>query len=184
VASSAYTRESLKLVDTLIVVDANEKKVGNVISIDNSRAVVAFKLDKLLFVLYAVGGSVPRLEGDALWFESSDCTGTPYLVDSSPLPSVFVATDGTLYVPDLNSSLEIFPKSFLSVSYIPNNCVDQTGYPIPISVRKAIPTAVNLSQMFTPPFKVQAGTENDNDDDDDGYKKKHKKDSRHGDNDD
>jgi len=178
IVSVAHAQETLKPVDSLTVIDSNGKKVGNVLSLGghNNQPVVGFKLNNLLFLLNVAQnrlfGTGPYQGGDTLFFESSDCTGMPYLIVlppvipilleyyRSPVPVVAVNVPGnTLYVPDENIPVARTMKSALD-PFTPQGVCSTVNNQIP-SVQ-AIPT-IDLATMFTPPFKIQAGSkDNDN----------------------
>src|SRR5262245_3062020 len=172
--SVAYTQETLKPVDSLIVVDSTGKRVGDVVSWNNKVPGVAFQLNNFLFLLYVAqhrffGTGYVQL-GDTLYFESTDCSGTPFLLaepllnpsakeaNLTPVPVVAVNLPGnTLYIPDENAPVNRTMKSVLDPftpqgSYTaPGTCSSVNS--LQISSLRAKPS-IDLDTLFTPPFKL------------------------------
>ena len=98
---------------------------------------------------------------DDLAFESTDCSGPPYLISSeSGGPSLFAAASiappgHTLYVEDTGAS----SRSINVGSTLPS--VDGCGAFSPPFAMEAIPalTMVDLDTLFTPPFRLVAGSQ-------------------------
>lgn len=161
-AFSAAAREPF------IIIDANGKTIGPILDpfsvlppplgsitdLDSHWVDVPFRVGDRRIVLtvhrsgYAKNGS--------LYFESTDCTGQPYLHTRSIdvlTPSAVRGAQRTLHVPD-GSSLYVTAHSYSFPS-------GDTEYCRPISpalydpFRVARP-AVDLGGLFTPPFRVSA----------------------------
>lgn len=136
------------------IIDANGKAVGPILGRAGSTASVPFRFADRRIVLevhrlgFAYSGN--------LYFESTDCTGQPYLHTRSIdvlTPSAVRGAQRTLHVPD-GSSLYVTAHSYSFPS-------GDTEYCRPISpalydpFRVARP-AVDLGGLFTPPFRVSA----------------------------
>jgi hypothetical protein len=100
-----------------------------------------------------------RSEGgiDRLLFSSLDCSGNPFLeallATGELFPAAFVIDPGTLYVNDMGAS----PVSFTigSVMFRDGQCVTGgDGIGSGVIGRHPLPP-VDLSVLYTPPFKVQ-----------------------------
>ena len=138
---------------TLAIYDANDKKVGDVISTTATTAIVVLQLAEHLLALsvdkngiYGSSSGFPR-------FESINCSGPP-LVDIPFTHSIFpfVTVTGppgrTIYLPDA----EALPQQFRYRSQLnPAGCVPAndllTGVPAT--------ALLDLDTLFTPPFTVQ-----------------------------
>ena len=134
------------------VYDQNGAKVGDAISFERSLPGV--------WVSFSTGGySLPLIVFDSLisgpiqlllYFESSDCSGKPFIQDSRLFPTVTVAFPGsTLAVPESDSLSTITARSMA----LRDRC-EAIDPPIP---RQGFPAVVllNLDDYFTPPFHVE-----------------------------
>jgi hypothetical protein len=150
---SANSPRSLK---GLVVVDSTGKNIGPVLGIDDTLryAVVAFTVNGFTFAL-SVDSMAFTGSDRTLLFESTDCTGTPYLFSNvvTLLPVVVVSVPGsTVYRAD-DTTEPIFINSRTGADTPPGVCesLPQTQESIG-SI--AIPV-VDLSTLFTPPFHVR-----------------------------
>ena len=96
---SSIWAQPLTPVDCMMVVDATEKKVGNVVGVEQT-SFVLISLHLADGRLVALQVSRGRLLGGTLFFVSDNCSGTPLIEDfGGVLPNVAVQPPGqTLYV--------------------------------------------------------------------------------------
>ena len=143
-------------VDCAQVIDSQGRKVGNVVDWDWQRftAVVTFQHQNEVFLLHVqkqrLGGS------ERLYFTTSDCTGTRFLLVPSLQDERVRSVAGvdspsqTLYLGKTDATpqtITVFStKDFLSTS-----CKVSFGFST--SAVPGIPV-VDLATLFTPPFKV------------------------------
>jgi hypothetical protein len=148
-------------VRNLRVFDANKKFVGTVLSVPYGAGesatvairvrgyIVVFDVDKNGFIADTLG---------PLLFQSSDCSGTPYVPSTFPAalvqPKAVVGPPGkTVYIPDPNGDptqrITIQSDSTGSGDCKPAQCGDPcTGF-VP-----ALPL-LDLDTVYTPPFSVR-----------------------------
>jgi hypothetical protein len=158
-AASAGEVRTLKTLESLVVVDATGRKLGNVISMLSSDApefanpLVGFQHNHLVAIVGVrpIGGFFSSL---TLFFEEPGCEGNPWLLSPYPnglMPLGAVGSPGlTVYTPDPTSSPQTI--TIQSRESTPGDCTNQTfeqGGLVP-----AIPL-VNLEGQFTPPFRVE-----------------------------
>jgi hypothetical protein len=151
----------------LTVFDSTGKKVGEVISfLSIGQALVAFKLNTLSVVMDArpdiLGGTSPGY----VFFESTDCSTTPFLTGSLPPTGtgiLFAATavggpgSSTLYVAtgplQTINARAYWPRQ--GDNPAPHPCINFGGQ---IDTRPAYPAAAIMSDLdsqFIPPFIAQ-----------------------------
>ena len=149
-------KDPIQPAQNLTIFDSKGKKVGNFLGFSSGAAIVAFRVNAELVVLYihtfgyADGGFLMR--NSDLYFESSNCTGTPFnssggLVGLAP----FHILDGTK-VYSLDGPLKtIIPKSRGSTSY-PDTC-----QPVDPGPTNATPLRflIDLGTQFQPPFTLK-----------------------------
>ena len=135
----------------LRVFDSNNKFVGNVVGTGANGTVahVPYRLNGILFTLgvsrTAVGGN-----GGGPLYETSNCTGTPYMQSDG---SIIFAASGvggnTLYVEDVRAPAQTitFSSSLFGTVCIPH-------IPLAIAVRPAL-QFVDFVGQFAPPFSVR-----------------------------
>jgi len=151
----------------LIVVDAKGKEIGPVISVSDSLQypLVQLTVNSFKFVVrvfsngvsddgFTAGREVSGSE-DILWFESANCTGTPYMPKNPErvMPDIIVSGPGsTVYRPG-DTGVTVFANSLLMGNGHPGgDCVQQTqGVGL---LFRALPV-IDLSTLFTPPFQVR-----------------------------
>ncbi|HEV8717356.1 MAG TPA: hypothetical protein VGX03_31615 [Candidatus Binatia bacterium] len=174
--------QSLKKRTILTVVDARGKKVGKVFGVTGSFLVRRFfgvvPAPSGVLVAFQVKGHPPFMVGvvadrfignSPVVFASTDCSGTPFLPDSTPilvgadlssdavgtgdalLPPVAVASPGqTVYLPDpVAPSQRIVEGSLL----INGTCSPVSGSS-PTDVHPAL-ALIDLERVFTPPFRLR-----------------------------
>jgi len=146
-----------RAVKNLIVFDSNGEKVADVFDI------VDFSVPLILFV---VKGFLPfsllvhpdRILGrNALLFESSDCSGTPFmqphLSPDEVLPIVATGPPGdTVYIPDPNSSPQTMSFNSYLLEDFSRSCQTSSGQ---VSLVPALPL-IDLDTLFTPPYHFEA----------------------------
>jgi hypothetical protein len=140
------------------VLDARGTDVGKLVGTNELfMAKVAFEVGGNVFVLEVFRDWFQGNAGD-IFFESSDCTGQPFLGGSgpsvSPLPLVTVREPGsTVYIPMSGAATEsITVGSRLQSPDFTPGCHEEPAS-FTFSVVPAIPL-IDLSQSFTPPFHV------------------------------
>lgn len=150
--------DGVQPVDRLTVVDAKGKRVGNALGFDGSLPSIAFRIERSLVLLTV---NYNRFEGNRftlrtsdLLFESTNCTGTPYL-----------AGEGA-YEPDLPHHVLLFTKLFapdgdrrrvvIRSQGIPNGS-GGTCRPYVLEYPAALPLrfVIDLANEFQPPFTLQ-----------------------------
>jgi FlxA-like protein len=147
------------------VYDANGKQVGPIVSILTSGGpvVVAFRVGEHVMPLFVkrvgIGADETGTQNN-LYFETTNCTGTPFALaqSSTILPRAIVAEPGsTVYFVDpFGPSHLITQRSFLpgaGVGGQPGPCSAEAG-PTVMTVVPVLPL-LDLDTMFTPPFSVR-----------------------------
>jgi hypothetical protein len=157
--------EPLDPTDRLVVYDANGKKVGATRAdgvYAPAAAVVAVVTASGMTLLLTVDDSY--LSGQA-YFESTDCTGPPFIFDdgvgdhwANLVPvTTLVGPRRAVHAPSGNAAT----RTMSSVDYGSGECyilrnrigiVGQTGRFVPLE-----PIGLELADYFTPPFTVRAG---------------------------
>lgn len=163
--SQGSEQPTLSTVQGLVVVDADGKKLGEVVGIarGNDRGttpgldgpVVAFSVNGHVFTVVVFED---HFFGNGRWdsvsFDSPDCTGTPFIRETgSALPSVVVNTPGnTVYIEDPDATVQtVTVRSSLREMHHGGGCI--TGDREDDLIR-AIPL-IDLDTVFTPPFTVR-----------------------------
>jgi len=158
--------QGLQPVDALLLVDANGKKVGKMVQpsyfafINNvADASIAYQWNGGSPFLLAASPNGFERGLRPVVFESTDCSGTPYLSSPSmvPIPPVLQFGDvdapgHTLYLPDPNAT----PQTVIAMSGF--SVFDGTCGVVSGSFQGAVPAlrAVDLDTIFTPPFHAVA----------------------------
>jgi hypothetical protein len=142
------------LAQPLEIVDANGSKIGSdVIGADEAGFVrVAFNLDGRVFTLLVTQNDV--VSDLRLIFASSDCTGNPFLLDTSPslvTPTAVVPPGNTVYLPVLNSSSQSITVGSLMSSDGTCEAIPEP-FELPVFPAQGI---ADLNTQFIPPFRVQ-----------------------------
>lgn len=143
----------LKAVSWLKVVDANNKLVGVAdLSPGTGNVLVVLRLDKLVLPLIVKANQFSGNAGGPLWFESTDCSGSPWMYppDDTLLTQTIVALPGnTVYTSDPAA----VPQSITVQSY-----KEQDGSCWPFAtntIRVPAQPVIDLFSVFTPPFSVR-----------------------------
>jgi hypothetical protein len=136
----------------LTVVDAQDQKVGGVITVESSGwAVVAFEMEGRLFTVRVFRD---RFFGPnaRLLYESTNCSGQAFLEVDSPLPvlpPVAVIAPATVFLPLPDASVQaVNARSYQ---------VDTDGSCLGFSETHnglAAGSLIDLFTLFTPPFRV------------------------------
>jgi hypothetical protein len=143
------------------VYDATGKKVGDPTTVNRGSAVILFRLNQYSLQLvvipdghfYAISGAESR----SLYFESTDCTGTPLVRAQNPntfAPSSSIGPPGqTLYLADP----QIIPQLIRVYSFIEHDppCVAIPSHENYYYYHVPAIALGDLSQLFTPPFSVR-----------------------------
>ena len=157
-SASAANQGSIPLAkDRLTVVDANGKFVGNVIDVDVFLPGVAFTVDRTQLVLHV---QVNRFQGNefGLYFESTDCSGSPFFPDVSfvgPIPHILV-WNNVVYVLDstaLPPPRTITARSILFVDAESPFC--QEIDPSELTNAGQAGILIDLGRHFQPPFRLR-----------------------------
>lgn len=147
----------------LAVYDANGNHIGPVMNVvtPEGPVVVAVKVGERVIPLFMTRTSigVDYSGSNNLYFETTDCTGPPFLAQSSVmLPRAIVAKPGrTVYFADpFGPSHLITQRSFLpggDSGQPPGSCSSEAQP----SVRTVVPAVplTDLDTLFTPPFSVR-----------------------------
>ncbi len=175
----AVDAQTFKSVDALAVVDANGKKVGGVVwafpdpDYGQRASILTYEV-----VLEASGhmfrlhtGFTHRLEGETrnqgldavnILFESSDCSGVPYVIpDAGNAPEIvqlaILGPPGrTAYIPDPSATpKQIMPQSFGDNSTAECHVGKPTQLSSPVTAVRALPL-LDLAKEFTPPVRIGA----------------------------
>ena len=153
--SAAYA-QTIEPVDELRVFDANGNEVGKVLTISGEFSVVAIRVDGHL-VKFAVLRDF--LEGDFLFFESSDCSGAPFLLVRVPegigdFRAAIVPPGTTVWVERPGNVVQtITARSQLVPPRFTPSC--QNIGPNTIQAVEALGPLINFDEVFTPPFSVR-----------------------------
>lgn len=169
-APLSLAQEDLKRMgkrSVFMVVDANGKKVGQVVGFGGARApdripAVAFKIingsDEYQIILNVFKDA---LVGDEwLCFTNDNCTGTPYVIDrlygSAPMPMLQVAVDcdNYLYLQSSDNQQMLTVESALGYDYLTKQCMCLDFPPSDWWVVPVEQTAIDLDNEFTPPFSI------------------------------
>ncbi len=146
----------------LSVFDSTVKKVGEVISFSGiGQALVAFNANNLSIVMTVTPNTLRGTSPDDVFFESTDCSGTAFILNAGQ--SLFVPTaiggpgSSTLYV-------ATGPLQTVNLrAYLPRQGDNATPWPCTsfggsIDTRPAYPSAAVMSDVdsqFIPPFIAQ-----------------------------
>jgi hypothetical protein len=147
--------QTLQSVNGFTVVDAAGKTVGRTLGIEETgRASVGFTVDGHSFAVW-VDQDRFAFKGvnDQLFFESGDCSGTPFMSSSTNLlPEVVITPPGsTVYIPDSSEPpRDVTVRSCYSSDGI---CNTPCGAFEPGRMAPAI-ELIDLKTQFTPPFHV------------------------------
>jgi hypothetical protein len=160
--------QTLETAGRLTVVDANGKTLGtaaaiNAIGDQRPTVTIAFSLSGRFFALEVAKDSF--FGADDLWFESTDCSGTPFfetfeISDRGGAPlnlsRAGVAPPGsTVYLPNLEAT----PRTIAARSSLGHRgtCV---SFDFTNDVGPVVPTEphLDLNSLFTPPFRVIASS--------------------------
>lgn len=170
VGASHAAAESLKSLKQLKVFDATGKKVGDVLSMkeysagypNGSSPIVALKFGGHVFTVEVLRHQLSGNLSDLLYFQSQDCTGTPYLRGYLGAPALFgdqadvllaahVSAPGkTVYLPVPGSISQ--SRSVQSSWWRDGVC--QLGGDAGLLSVPAFPL-IDLNTVFTPPFSVR-----------------------------
>jgi hypothetical protein len=155
--ATSATKNVLKDLNSLTVVDAHGTKVGKLLTISsNDSGILAFEVDRRPFLLRV---SQQNLSGtSAIVYDSSDCSGPPFIATSpTPLfsPSGVSAPGHTLYLPEPDAEPVIINPSGSSELTENGTCVPRAGAGLsPVLFVPAQPI-IDLDTLFTPPFNVR-----------------------------
>jgi hypothetical protein len=184
----AVSAQTLSSVEKLVIVDANGKIVGPVAwafsyGSPSQQYLVyeaVLQLNGQIFRVATYGGHSPLRpevmvgnEGVYLVFESTDCSGTPYMagdtnagagnIGDNIRRAVLGPPGLTAYLPNVSATpKQIVPLSYGSVTWVnPANEVGEcmTGNPVPNEQKPFVVPAlslVDLAAVFTYPFNVVA----------------------------
>lgn len=160
-AVAGIAQGPIQSVDTLTVVDANGKKVGNVLALDNHGWKVALRAKKTLLVLNVLPQGLVGTD-DYLFFNTYDCSGTPLFYAAFPQQDLYggLPQDATrsavlgtkVYVFSGDQQLTT-PNSTLSLSGAGPSFCTSGGFQITDYYRPAS-VLVDLGPQFSAPFKV------------------------------
>ena len=145
----------------LTVVDANGKKVGSVIAPDTvGTDGVALQVDGHIFRLSFTRTTIQAPTTLNIYFESPDCTGTPYLsardinFDGLIPESVIDPPGQTIYVADPTDTPT--PRWIQSQFGMTTACVQSPTVGFQSTAVRALPLLDLATNPFTPPFRVVA----------------------------
>lgn len=144
--------ERLQPVEKLTLVDSRGKLVGNVIGTDifGGSANVAFRLDGKFFVFAAQKNGFLDYPG-LLFFQSANCTGTPYggvPLESNYLATAYAISGGKVYEPSGPIVSGIF-NSYLDTNLVCTPSESQQDL-VPLQF------TFDLNREFSPPFKFKS----------------------------
>jgi hypothetical protein len=146
---------------SLILVDANGKKVGSVVGIVNDRdgeivaLNVAIAIGNIPFVLTARREELSGNPNLSLWFLTTDCSGPAFLLDdelpssTSPLPPVVVDNNNFAFV---GKRTLRFQTSGMQTWRTPSGGGCRVASP---ELRFFVPTALVDLNIFAPPFTAK-----------------------------
>ena len=161
----AHAQSNPQVQSGLSVVDAKGKRVGAVLGFASteiqetigSAPVIALKMNGFLLVL-AVESD--RFVGSRsfLVFESTDCSGTPFLEASTPdirLVPRSAVMDQIVYAEATNNvqTVTIHSRMPVNGSILPSTCQTNIN-PSNVRVTQAVPVT-DMSVHFTPPFSIR-----------------------------
>lgn len=141
----------------LLVVDANGKTVGRYsgssvfATIKGTKTVLALSADK-------VGSTLLNFAGGSIYFQSTDCTGTPYLLQAPAqgvLPSTTLRSGGRTYVYIAQQTTAIPEVQF--GSQLKSAAVGDATCILEPDIYYAYPTSppADITKTFAPPFTIQ-----------------------------
>jgi hypothetical protein len=167
IATQAFSGTATK---DSVVVDSLGKELGLVVGFDDSLRwpVIRMTINKFTFFIRVItigddinhdfgfsAGTHPDGSADSLYFESNDCTGTPYLISNNPTrvtPLIAISAPGNTVYRSEGPEISITIDSILRGRQELTCDVDQIPQVIPAF--RAIPVA-NLDTLFTPPFTIK-----------------------------
>ena len=159
VAKAQSPQPTLQPIERLTVVDAQGKTVGPIVGLDMNPQLddfntwVAFRFNQVVAVINVSKSGFNSPFQPAVYFQSVDCSGTPYIdnrVAIGMTPVVAVAFPGsTLYVANGSVPLTITAQS---ASQAPGTCEA-----VPGAQPEVLPATKgpDLSAHFTPPFSLR-----------------------------
>ena len=158
-APPVYAQE-LQPVEELVIVDANGNKVGTVLDSVNDRYTIVMKYGERIFQLFIENN------GDDFWyfslfFESTDCSGTPFVSNSFRNKILQIGTiappNRTVYLPDLDAAPRVITRMSVISALSLGECVPSV---YTFLASPALPV-VDLDTVFTPPFSMRDNAEPD-----------------------
>lgn len=160
VPTSLAFSQILRAKSSITVFDSKGKKVGKVLTLHSGIVpIVAFAVNKRIVALWVFSN---RLAGnrDQVYFESADCTGTPFIQTLSEsffpeaMPSLLAAISNstdTLYVVGDNPT----PQNISVSSYFDfasgDSCEEAGGFPLEVFPAEKL----QILTTFSPPFTVR-----------------------------
>ena len=159
-----HAQADLQVQTGLTVIDAKGKRVGNVLGFTPTRIiegigsgpVVALKVNGVLLVLAV---EPDRFIGQKeLLFQSSDCSGTPYLDVYDPVVRLMPTTavvGGIVYAQNGNPQTVFITSCMSGLDPSPTSRTCRpVSFPSTMSVVPAVPV-FDVSAHFTPPFSIR-----------------------------
>jgi hypothetical protein len=153
-AHGADNEPSLKNNKTLTVIDTHHKTVGQIGPFPNActGSAVAYQVGGHIFSVGVDKTGFPKCSfGSNFFFESTDCSGTPFVqvITSALVETARVDEPGsTVYLPDLDNIQQEFLSRSIQGSF---GCSTIDNI---LNVAPEIPI-IDLDTVFTPPFEVR-----------------------------
>jgi len=155
----AGEKSTTQPVQSLSVFDSNGKRVGSVLGFagSNELPTVGLRVDGRLIVLKVERDKFSQsgftAEYSTLYFESSNCTGTPFIPGTAaPLPAPFNILDGTKLYAFEGPQRDLIIRSTGSTS-LPNiPCEPVNSVP---GFMQPLRFLTDLAEHFQPPFTLR-----------------------------
>jgi hypothetical protein len=160
-ALSTVNAQALQHKPFLAVFDTQGEKVGNILNFDESLRVpvVGFAVEDFTFAVRVLSncfsaGTEVSGDGDILFFESTNCTGTAFMQKSPPpMPSVVVSGPGCTVYRATDTQQSIPVRSVL-IGFGQPGGLCSGGIAAVTSLYQAVPV-IDLLTVFTPPFTIR-----------------------------
>jgi len=145
----------LEPAQSLTIFDGRGKRVGNVLALHQQGPVVGFKIQGELVLLTVeqgkLGGGYLTAEYSSLYFESDNCTGTPFVPLSlgSSVSPVHLLDGSKLYSFEAPKAVIIRSQGSTSAPNVPCSPTSTQG------TMPALRLLIDLKSEFNPPFTMR-----------------------------
>lgn len=155
-ASVSWAGQPVKPIGSLNAYDANGKRIGQVIDLNNGQGSTVFVRIGGTPTYLTVGPSSMWAGNPELSYQSTDCSGAPFIRVANSLFPTLVATGDpglTVYVPQSGQTAQTITIASVTENLQPSQC-QPLLHSQQIQAFPAVPV-IDLSTVFTPPFSVR-----------------------------